>query len=49
MRYANLDKDVIVTGSRECIEVWDRNAYDAYRDDVIDRISEIAASLDDTA
>ena len=49
MRYANLDKDVIVTGSGECIEVWDRTAYDAYRDDVLGRIPDIAASLGDTA
>jgi MraZ protein len=49
MRYANLDKDVIVTGSGECIEVWDRKAYDAYREDVLARIPDIAASLGDTA
>ena len=49
MRYAKLDKDVIVTGSGECIEVWDRKAYDAYRDDVLTRIPDIAASLGDTA
>jgi MraZ protein len=49
MRYANLDKDVIVAGSGECIEVWDRTAYDAYREDVLIRIPNIAASLGDTA
>ena len=49
MRYANLDKDVIVTGSGECIEVWDRASYDAYREDVLTRIPDIAASLGDTA
>jgi MraZ protein len=49
MRYAKLEKDVIVTGSGECIEVWDRDAYDAYRDDVLARIPDIAASLGDTA
>ena len=48
MRYAKLDKDVIVTGSGECIEVWDRKAYDAYRDDVLTRIPDIAASLGNT-
>jgi MraZ protein len=48
MRYANLEKDVIVTGSGECIEVWDRNAYEAYRDDVLTRIPDIAASLGNT-
>jgi MraZ protein len=49
MRYATLGKEVIVTGSGECIEVWDRKAYDGYRDDVLTRIPDIAASLGDTA
>jgi MraZ protein len=49
MRYAGLDKDVIVTGSGECIEVWDRAAYDGYREDVLARIPDITASLGDTA
>ncbi len=49
MRYANLDKDLVVTGSGECIEVWDRKAYDAYREDILIRIPDIAASLGDTA
>jgi MraZ protein len=49
MRYANLDKDLVVTGSGECIEVWDRNSYDGYREDILIRIPDIAASLGDTA
>jgi MraZ protein len=49
MRYASLEKEVIVTGSGECIEVWDREAYDGYREDVLTRIPDIAASLGDTA
>jgi MraZ protein len=49
MRYANLDKEVMVTGSGECIEVWDRKSYDAYNEDVLTRIPDIAASLGDTA
>jgi MraZ protein len=49
MRYANLDKDLVVTGSGECIEVWDRKAYDAYREDILIRIPDIAATLGDTA
>jgi MraZ protein len=49
MRYATLDKDVVVTGSGECIEVWDRRSYENYRDDVLTRIPDIAASLGDTA
>jgi MraZ protein len=49
MRYASLDKEVVVTGSGECIEVWDRAGYDGYREDILTRISDIAASLGDTA
>jgi MraZ protein len=49
MRYANLGKDLVVTGSGECIEVWDRNSYDGYREDILIRIPDIAASLGDTA
>jgi MraZ protein len=45
MTYADLDKEVVVTGSGECIEVWDRKAYYGYRDDVVTRIPDIAASL----
>jgi MraZ protein len=49
MRYATLGKEVVVTGSGECIEVWDRNAYDGYREDILTRIPDIAASLGHTA
>ncbi len=49
MRYAKLDKEVVVAGSGECIEVWDRAAYDSYDEDVLSRIPEIAASLGDTS
>jgi MraZ protein len=48
MRYAGLDKEVIVTGSGECIEVWDRESYERYREQVLTRIPDITASLGDT-
>jgi DNA-binding transcriptional regulator/RsmH inhibitor MraZ len=48
MRYASLDKDGVVTGSGECIEVWNRPSYETYHDDILDRIPDIAASLGDT-
>ncbi|HWC87154.1 MAG TPA: division/cell wall cluster transcriptional repressor MraZ [Solirubrobacteraceae bacterium] len=48
MTYARLGKDVVVTGSGECLEVWDRAAYSSYQDDVLARIPDIAASLGDT-
>lgn len=49
MDYARLSKDVVVTGSGECVEVWNRADYADYRDDVLTRVPEIAASLVHTA
>ena len=49
MSYAGLDKDVVVTGSGECLEVWDRSRYTQNFEDVLTRIPDIAASLGDTA
>ncbi len=49
MRYANLQKDVIVIGSGDCIEIFDRTAYEGYREDFLTRIPDLAASLGDTA
>jgi DNA-binding transcriptional regulator/RsmH inhibitor MraZ len=47
--YAGLDKDVVVTGSGECLEVFHRARYEAYSEDVLTRVPEIAASLGNTA
>jgi MraZ protein len=49
MRYATLDKEVVVAGSGKCIEVWDRKLYDGYQAGVLARIPELTASLGDTA
>ena len=46
--YAGLQKDVVVTGSGECLEVFDRSAYGAYSNDVLTRVPDIAASLGNT-
>ena len=49
MEYAGLDKEVVVTGSGECLEVFDRSRFGAYSNDVLTRVPDIAASLGDTA
>ena len=49
MRYAGLEKEVVVTGSGECLEVWDRERYTQNFEEVLTRIPELAASLGDTA
>jgi MraZ protein len=49
IRYAGLGKEVVVSGSGECLEVFDRSAYEVWSEDVLARVSDIAASLGDTA
>jgi MraZ protein len=49
MRYASLGKDVVVTGSGECLEVWERATFTSYQDAVLARIPDLAASLGNTA
>jgi MraZ protein len=49
MSYAALQKEVVVTGSGECLEVWDRARYAHNFEDVLNRIPDIAASLGNTA
>jgi MraZ protein len=49
LQYAGLDKDVVVTGSGKCLEVFDRARYSGYSEDVLLRAPDLAASLGDTA
>jgi MraZ protein len=49
MSYAGLEKEVVITGSGECLEVWDRAAYTSYNEGVLARFPEIAASFDHTS
>jgi MraZ protein len=49
MDYAGLGKDVVVVGSGECLEVFDRAGYSGYSEDVLIRVPDIAASLGNTA
>jgi len=49
MEYAGLGKEVIVTGSGKCLEVFDRARYDGYSEDVLIRAPDIAASLGNTS
>jgi MraZ protein len=49
MEYAGLDREVVVVGSGECLEVFDRSRYAGYSDDVLSRVPDIAAKLGHTA
>jgi MraZ protein len=46
--FAGLDKEVIVIGSGECLEVFDRARYEAYRAEQFTRIPDLVESLGDT-
>ncbi len=48
MNYAGLGKEVVVVGSGECLEVFDRTRYSAYSEDVLIRAPDLAASVGDT-
>ncbi len=49
MEYANLDKEVTVTGSGECLEVWDREQHASNLEELLTEIPDITASLGHTA
>ena len=49
MDYAGLDREVVVVGSGDCLEVFDRPKYAGYSDDVLTRVPDIAAKLGHTA
>jgi len=45
LEHAALDKDVVVTGAADCLEVWDRAAWNAYNDQLAAEADEITARL----
>ena len=47
--HAGLGKDVVVTGSGDALEVWDRATWAAYNDALASDVDEITASLGNTA
>ena len=49
LEYAGLDREVVVTGSGECLEGFDRAKYSGYSEDVLTRVPDIAAKLGHTA
>jgi MraZ protein len=48
MDFAGLGKEVVVIGSGECLEVFDRSRYEAYAAEQLTRIPDLAQSLGDT-
>ncbi len=46
--FVGLDKDVVITGAGNSLQVWDRAAYADYNAGILARFPEIAASFDHT-
>jgi MraZ protein len=38
-------RDIVVTGAGECLELWDRSAWEAYDSDLASRASDLTAAL----
>ena len=45
MKHASLDKDVVIIGVSDHIEIWDSNNWDKFIEDNIDSLSDIAENL----
>lgn len=46
IQFANLDKAVVVLGSYEKIEIWDRDSYHKYIDEIEESAEEIAEEIE---
>jgi MraZ protein len=49
LEHAGLTKDVVVTGSGDALEIWDRATWASYNDALASDVDEITASLGNTA
>ena len=43
LQYAGLDKECVVTGGGDCLEVWDRQAWHDYNRTLADKVGDISA------
>jgi MraZ protein len=49
LAHAGLGKDVVVTGSGDALEIWDRSTWATYNDALASDVDEITTSLGNTA
>jgi MraZ protein len=45
LEHAGIERDVVVTGAGDCLELWDRSTWEAYDQDLTARAPELTASL----
>ena len=45
LEHAGIAREVVVTGAGDCLELWDRSAWEAYDRDLAQRAPDLTASL----
>jgi MraZ protein len=45
LEHAGIDREVVITGVGDCLELWDRSAWEAYETDLTSRASDLTESL----
>ena len=45
LEHASIAREVVITGVGECLELWDRSAWEAYDRDLSERAPDLTASL----
>jgi MraZ protein len=45
LEHAGIERDVVVTGAGDCLELWDRSHWEAYDKDLTARAPDLTASL----
>jgi MraZ protein len=45
LEHARIDREVVITGAGDCLELWDRSAWEAYDRDLSQRAPDLTASL----
>ena len=45
LEHASIDREVVITGAGDCLELWDRSAWEAYDRDLSQRAPDLTASL----
>ena len=45
LEHAGIERDVVVTGAGDCLELWDRSTWEAYHRDLSARGADLTASL----
>ena len=45
LEHAGIDREVVITGAGDCLELWDRSTWEAYDRDLSQRAPDLTASL----